>query len=239
VNLADPEVVRAEYASEHGLRARLLLYEGIAGPDARDEAFAAVRDVLPARFLEVGCGLGEFAARVQDDLGAEVVAIDSSPRMVELTRARGVDARVGDVQALPFADGEFDCVAANWMLYHVADVGRALAEIARVLRPGGRLVAATNGLTHLAELWRLVDRDREREARRFFLETGEAFLRPHFARVELREVRSEVTFADAAAVRGYIGVSIVHKHLAERVPDFEGPLVATRIAGVFVAETAS
>ena len=44
--------------------------------------------------------------------------------MVELARARGVDARVGDVQELPFADGAFDCVVAAWMLYHVPDLDR-------------------------------------------------------------------------------------------------------------------
>ena len=59
-------------------------------------------------------------------------------------RGRGVDARVGDVQALPFEDASFDTVVAAWMLYHVPDLDRGLAEIARVLCPGGQLVAVTN-----------------------------------------------------------------------------------------------
>ena len=62
--------------------------------------------------------------------------VDVSPRMVELARARGVDARVGDVQELPFDDGSFDCAVAAWMLFHVPDLDRGLAELARVLRPG-------------------------------------------------------------------------------------------------------
>ena len=61
--------------------------------------------------------MGELAERVARELGAEVVAIDISPRIVEIACGRGVDARMGDVQALPFADGEFDCVVANWVLY--------------------------------------------------------------------------------------------------------------------------
>lgn len=100
--LSDPEVVRREYSTEAGLRARASVYEGLAGPDARDIAFEAVREALPRRVLEVGCGWGEFAARIRDELDAEVVAIDLSPRMVELARERGVDARVDDVQALSF-----------------------------------------------------------------------------------------------------------------------------------------
>ena len=67
-----------------------------------------------------------------------VTFVDLSQRMVELARARGIaDAHVGDVQELPFADASFDTVVAAWMLYHVPDLDRGLAEIARVLEPGG------------------------------------------------------------------------------------------------------
>ena len=58
------------------------------------------------------------------------------------------------MQDLPFGDEAFDVVAALWMLYHVPDVDRALAEIRRVLRPGGLFVAVTNGDGHLADLRR-------------------------------------------------------------------------------------
>jgi SAM-dependent methyltransferase len=236
VRLDDPEVVRREYASEAGLRARASAYAGLRGPSAWQAALDAVREVSPRRVLEVGCGWGEFAEAVAA-AGAEVVAVDQSPRMVELTRERGVDARVGDVQDLPFGDGDFDCAVANWMLYHVPDLDRALSELARVLRPGGRLVATTNGLKHLGELWSLVGRDRGFEPPRFFSETGEDALRRHFVRVERRDFEGPVTFATRDDVRGYIASSVAHKHLADRLPPLEGPLVATRVNTVFVAET--
>src|SRR5439155_23857328 len=73
--------------------------------------------------------------------------------------ARGVEALVGDVQDLPFADGSFDCALAAWMLYHVPELDRGLAELARVLRRGGRLVAVTNSEWSLRELWELVGSD--------------------------------------------------------------------------------
>ena len=76
--------------------------------------------------------------------------------MVELARERGVGAQVGDVQQLPFEDESFDCAVAAWMLYHVPDVERGLAELARVLKPGGRLVAVTNRSDHLRELRELL-----------------------------------------------------------------------------------
>jgi SAM-dependent methyltransferase len=235
VRLDDPELVRREYASEAGLRARASVYQGLAGVDARELAFEAVRAGSHSRVLEVGCGWGEFAARVRDELGAILVAVDLSPRMVGLARERGLDARVGDVQELPFRNGAFDCAVANWMLYHVPDIHRGLSEIARVLRPGGRLVAATNGGRHLDELWRLVGRDKRSEQRHFFSEDGEELLRRHFADVSRTDLESPVSFPDSDAVRGYVSSSIAHKHLAERVPELSAPLVATRRGTVFVA----
>jgi SAM-dependent methyltransferase len=239
VTIHDPDVVAREYASEDGLRARASVYEGLAGPDARDTAFEAVRAAAPSHVLEVGCGWGEFAARILDELGASVVAIDLSPRMVELARESGVDARVGDVQSLPYEDASFDCAVANWMLYHAPDIDRALSELERVLRPGGRLVAATNGKRHLEELWLLVGRDKSKETRHFFSEDGEELLLRHFASVERVDRESPLTFPDAEAVGGYVASSIAHKHLADRVPKLDGPLVATRRGTVFVAHKAT
>jgi len=237
MSLGDPEVVRAEYASEDGLVARASVYQGVAGPDARDVVFEAVAECRPGEVLEVGCGWGELAGRIRDEVTESVVAVDISPRMVELARERGVDATVGDVCALPFADASFDCVTANWMLYHAPDIDLALSELARVLRPHGRLVAATNSERHLEELWDLVGRDRSTEARHFFSEDGGELLAPHFGRVDRREVVSTLTF-DTEAARGYVRSSIAHKHLADRVPELEEPLVVTRRCTVFVAEPA-
>jgi ubiquinone/menaquinone biosynthesis C-methylase UbiE len=155
--------------------------------------------------------------------------------MVELTRAQGVDARVGDIQALPFADGEFDAVVANFMLYHVPDVQRGLAEVARVLRPGGRLVAATNGVRQLGELWDLVGRDLSERWDLFMRETGEEMLRPHFASVRSIGVDGTIDMT-AQDMRAYLAHSIRHKHTADRVPDFEGTRVVTASSAVFVAE---
>ena len=151
----DPAYVAAQYASEVGLAARKSAYSDVSGPDARELAFAAVAEVSPTAVLEVGCGEGELAARMTQELFALVVAVDQSPRMVELTRAHGVDARVADVQSLPFPDASFDVVLAAWMLYHVPDLPRAVSEISRVLRPDGRLVAVTNAADHLQELFAL------------------------------------------------------------------------------------
>jgi ubiquinone/menaquinone biosynthesis C-methylase UbiE len=136
--LDDPETVKAQYAREDNLRARQSLYKEVTGPHPHDVLWQTLVEWSPRRVLEVGGGPGELSERMLKELGAEVSFLDISPRMVELARERGVvDAQVGDVQSLPFEDGTFDTVVAAWMLYHVPDIDRGLAEIARVLRPGG------------------------------------------------------------------------------------------------------
>jgi len=111
--------------------------------------------IAPTSILEIGCGTGAFAARLlTEHPTAMLVAIDQSARMVELTRERVVDARVADAMTLPFDDASFDVITAMWMLYHVPDLYAALAQVRRVLRPGGLFVAVTNGDRHMADLLR-------------------------------------------------------------------------------------
>jgi SAM-dependent methyltransferase len=238
LSLNDPRVVREEYASEHGLEGRRAAYRYAEGPNAPELAFAAVAEVAPPRVLEVGPGPGELSARVAAELGAEVVAVDISPRMVELARGRGVDARVGDVQQLPFGDREFDCAIAVWMLYHVPDVDRALGELARVLRPRGRLVAVTNRLDHLRELRELVGRP-DPAVTAFSGDNGAELLRRHFARVEERDAGGTIRFPDRAAVLAYVEASRTLFSARPEVPDVDCPFVVTRRPVIFVAEKAA
>src|SRR5204862_6922128 len=178
--------VREQYAAPDNLRARKSAYENAEGDDPRQFVFEAVAAAKPQRVLEVGGGEGELAQRLVGEPGVELVGIDQSHALVEIQRAQGIEARVGDVQDLPFADGEFDLVVAAWMLYHVPDLDRGLAEIARVLRPGGTFVAATNSRFHLQELRDLVGSGRS--TLKFAREDGDAHLRPHFASVERLDV---------------------------------------------------
>jgi SAM-dependent methyltransferase len=238
VTLNDPRVVADEYASERGLEGRRAAYRFATGPNAPQMAFDAVAEVAPRRVLEVGCGPGELAARIKDELGADVVAVDISPRMVELARGRGVDARVGDVVDLPFASAEFDCAVAAWMLYHVPDPDRALAELARVLAPGGRLVAVTNAPDHLRELRALLGLPTDRAAHPFSGANGEALLRRHFERVEVRDAAGTVRFPNRDEVVAYVEASRTLFDTCAEVPKLDGEFVVTSHPVVFVAQAA-
>ncbi|MFE0459189.1 class I SAM-dependent methyltransferase [Kitasatospora sp. NPDC058965] len=92
------------------------------------------------RVLDVGTGPGTVAAAATAR-GAEVVAVDAEPGMVALAAANapGAQVRQAVLPELPFADGAFDAVVANFVVNHVEDPWAALAELRRVVRPGGRV----------------------------------------------------------------------------------------------------
>jgi SAM-dependent methyltransferase len=237
--LDDPALVAAEYADDERLRRRAAMFTGMnTGVDARDPAVAAVAALRPERILEVGCGWGELAERLAEATGAEVVATDLSPHMVELARARGLDSRVADVQALPFPDRSFDVVVAAWMLYHVPDLDRGLAELARVLRPGGTLVALTNSAYHLQELRDLVGSGPSPST--FTRENGRELLSRHFAHVTRHDVDGTFAFDTREAVEDYVRASISMAPFVENLPhEIDLPFVARRGSSLFVAKKRS
>jgi SAM-dependent methyltransferase len=234
VRLNDPDAVRREYADESRFTARQSVWARSTGEDVHERMLELLKVGSPKRILEVGPGKGEFAERLALELGADVVAVDQSERMVELTRERGIDARIGDVQDLPFPDESFDAAIAAWMLYHVPDVGRGLSELARVLRPGGRLVAVTNSESNLLELWSRLDEGPKRNYP-FSRENGEIQLARRFAGVERHDIDGDVTFPDWEAARSYVEASPTRSDLLHRLKRFEGSLVARRRVTVFVA----
>lgn len=90
------------------------------------------------RLLDVGTGPG-FVALAAAERGAAVTGVDQSTAMVGIARAAGVDAVVASVERLPVDDGSCDAVVAGFLLNHLPRPQAAVAELARVLRPGGRL----------------------------------------------------------------------------------------------------
>jgi ArsR family transcriptional regulator len=97
---------------------------------------------------------------------AKTIAVDNSPAMLELAKRRisdvssnNVQLRLGDLERLPLYDGEVDLALAFLMLHHLADVPAALAEIRRVLRPGGQLLVVEI-YPHQNEAFRVAMADR-------------------------------------------------------------------------------
>lgn len=232
----DPSEVKEQYAREDNLQARQALWEGATGIDPKEVLWRTLEEWQPKKLLEVGGGQGELAERIRNELGAEVTFVDLSERMVELARARGVDARQGDAQDLPFDDDTFDTVVAAWMLYHVPDVDRALAELARVLRPGGALIAVTNSADHISELRELVGHG-EGWGHTFSRENGEGFLQPHFASVERYDADVEVHVETRDKLVAYRDSMPAGVETREVPADVALPFVVRGRSSIFFATT--
>ncbi|WP_410599000.1 methyltransferase domain-containing protein [Amycolatopsis sp. lyj-90] len=114
---------------------------------ARPAILDLAGDVSGRRILDAGCGAGPLFEALRDR-GADMTGFDLSAKMVELARKRlGDDAalRVADIgKPLPFPDDEFDDVIAALVLHYLEDWAAPLAELRRVLKPGGRLILAVN-----------------------------------------------------------------------------------------------
>lgn len=102
-----------------------------------DRVLEAAGELRGRRVLDAGCGTGELARRL-DEAGARVAGLDRCANLLGRVRS---GARVqADVRELPFRDGVFDLAASVLVLHYLDDPRRSLAELRRVLRPGGRLV---------------------------------------------------------------------------------------------------
>ena len=127
-------------AERYDLITRLLSYGQDRRWKARVVELSAVRPGLNA--LDLACGTGDIAFALATR-GADVVGLDITHRMVQLARAKGGAARfvTGDMLALPFGDEAFDVVTTGYGLRNVPDIPRAIAEMRRVLKPGGVLIS--------------------------------------------------------------------------------------------------
>jgi SAM-dependent methyltransferase len=113
----------------------------------RPAILALAGDVAGRRILDAGCGSGPLFAALRDR-GAIVSGFDMSAGMLEQARRRlgpDADLRVADLaDPLPFPDDAFDDVVASLVLHYLEDWGPALAELRRVLTPGGRLIVSVD-----------------------------------------------------------------------------------------------
>lgn len=112
------------------------------GLDVRWRRLAAAAAVRPGdRVLDAACGTGDLALAAVEAGAGEVVGLDFSERMLERARRKSpaIQWVNGDVLAIPFPDGSFDAATIGFGVRNVADLERALCELRRVLRPGGRL----------------------------------------------------------------------------------------------------
>jgi len=181
-----------------------------------------------ARILELGSGNGllwkENITRIP--AGWSITLSDLSAGMLDaawrnlVVTGRAFQFREIDAQSIPFEDETFDAVIANHMLYHVPDRPKAIAEIKRVLKSGGRAFAATVGETHMKEMmeWYArvhVNKAWESFANPFTLENGLDQLKPYFPNVTLSRYEDGLQITELEPIMAYIRSGIRFGELSE------------------------
>ena len=161
----DADANARQYGDSRKLAARARLFGSVEADIPWPVWVATEAAFAPGeRVLEVGCGPGWFWGAAADALPADLdlTLTDLSPGMVEEAAAKvtglrrhRVASRVADVSNLPFDDASFDAVLAMHMFYHVPDPALGMAEVARVLKPGGRAIVTTNGRGDMHEIYAL------------------------------------------------------------------------------------
>jgi SAM-dependent methyltransferase len=205
-----------QYKDPTNLNARISLHARFAKADEPWYPWLAGLVEWPqnGEVLEVGCGPGLLWVTIAPLLPQlRLTLTDLSEGMVEAARnvVAPIDSfelmatKACDAQDLPFPDASFDVVVANHMLYHVPEPTRAVAEFARVLRPEGVLLAATNGPNHLdviIEISRQVFgwSSSDFVDRRFGRSSGEAILASTFGDVAWHKHPSTLVCDDPDAV---------------------------------------
>ena len=152
---------QVQYRTADNLNARIQIHKRFTTSSQtwEDFIFAHLPDLSGKRLLALGCGNATQwrANRQRFSPDATVILTDLSEGMLAEARAdlEG-DARFTllcmDASKLEFEDASFDFVTANHMLYHVPDIAQTLAEVTRVLKPDGAMMAATNGENYMLDL---------------------------------------------------------------------------------------
>lgn len=148
-----------EQAGWDASAAAYIAFQGEAGDPSRSLLLDPIMleqcgDVRGARMLDVGCGEGRFC-RMLGERGAHPTGIDPTLAMIEAAQARGPSGGYvrSAAESLPFRDGAFELVVSYITLVDIRGYREAIAEMARVLAPGGRLVVANLGFVTASAGW--------------------------------------------------------------------------------------
>jgi SAM-dependent methyltransferase len=240
---SDPKyLLEKQYRTDDNLQARIDLHRRFStNPEPWHRWVFDRLELGPqADLLEVGSGPAEFWAENIERIPGDwrLTLSDLSPGMLHAASSvlgDRADYVLADAQELPFPDASFDAVIANHMLYHVPDRGRALGEISRLLRPGGRAYVATNGCGHLQQIKALQARPVEWG---FDLETAARELSAVFPVVELEHYPGDLEVTKTEPVLAFVRsldrgeVEGIREIVAEEIAR-NGSFHATKSTGLF------
>lgn len=223
--------VDEQYRTDANLRARVETHQRYTvGPELEPAVDARLSLDGGESLLDVGTGYGDFPARLRAaNHNGRLVGLDQQAGMIDHARRRHADITFirGDVEQLPFDDASFDVITSRHMLYHVPDIGRALREMHRVLRVGGRFLAVTNTRDTMAAFWSVIADAAKHDASlqalnrgsvglRFADHNAEPFIREAFGNVIVTRLDARLEFPSPEPVERYFRSCLDGSEVADR-----------------------
>jgi ubiquinone/menaquinone biosynthesis C-methylase UbiE len=262
-NKTDQEIVAGQYRTASNLNARIQLHQRFSVNHYGWQPWIFDQLDFPPQccLLELGCGAGNLWLENLERIpaGWEITLSDFSAGMLQqaqtnLAGQRDFQFKIVDANALPlpYVDGHFDGVIANHMLYYINDRPALLAEIRRILKPGGRFYCSTIGVNHIGGINSLIEQfdaalsSWEHAQNPFILENGAAQLAPFFSQVSLRRYEDALEVTEAAPLVAYIlsmfGASDVFAGRQDQLAEFVqselnshgGVIHITKDSGIFI-----
>ncbi|MBI5961024.1 MAG: class I SAM-dependent methyltransferase, partial [Chloroflexi bacterium] len=262
-------LIKQAYATDEHLATRIRIHEIYSEPKIDFQKW--VVDSMQWRgdewVLDVGAGPGTYFSLVAQRIPrGRLFAGDLSMGMLRQAQQHPQVDQIQllnlDAQRLPFADGMFDAVLANHMLYHVPDVEKAIKEIKRILKPNGCLIAATNSADTMPEIDTLMRRactllgypkqDVTPAHSAFALENGTVLVARNFRAVARYDIPSALRFPEVAPVMDYLNstqalrspqlppgigwdefMGVMEKQITRLIRHF-GELQVQKLAGVLI-----
>jgi SAM-dependent methyltransferase len=212
-------LTRSAYADDRHLRSRQAIYAYAEVPVDLQRRTSTVEWDGTQLVADVGCGNGlDLRPLVLEHRCRHAFGIDLSPGMLRSLEDLGRSGRLSliqaDAQRLPLRDRGVDVAVAMHMLYHVADIPAAVRELRRIVRPGGTVLASTNGADTMAEFWDLADAAVSerlgrplsvRPVQSFTIENGREILEDAFPEVTLHRHDLPLSFPSAEPLVSYVG----------------------------------
>lgn len=248
------EYVREQYKSSQGLSNRISIHEKYSTNKMglSNWYFTKYEIDNGMRVLELGCGTGSMWMGHDDVIEKceELVLSDFSAAMLEKTKenigtAKNITYREIDIQKIPYEDEAFDIVIANYMLYHVPDIDKAVSEVSRVLKKGGIFYAGTTGENGIMETIVKYLNWNFKYENAFSLENGLKRLEPYFENVRIERYIDSLEVTNIDDLMEYIYSGITFKNECKLPADEvkrilvshmeNGVLVLPKEPGMFVA----
>ncbi len=221
--------VKTQYSKADGLNTRLSIHEKYSTNKMGlgNWFFTVYKIESGMKVLELGCGTGAMWSSHRDviDKCQEIVFSDFSENMLETAKSNigefsNARYQVIDIQEIPYEDEYFDIVIANFMLYHVPDIDKALSEVGRVLKKGGIFYAGTSGEHGVMETivsWLGYEGV---YVNTFSLDNGREKLEKHFSDIKIMKYIDSLEITDLNDLMEYIYSGITFKN-AVKLPKEE------------------